>query len=224
MQTKGLASFYKGFKMALIATIASWGSYFFWYRFWKNVCTQIFKVRRLVSKHILVITAIAGATSSACSNPFWVIHTRMAIAKQKKMSVLEAAAEVHRNEGFSAFFKGVLPQIILVINPIINFVVYEFLKKWLLDRKRVVGAREIFIISSIGKILATLCTYPICSIRTKMQANKSNKSIFKLLEDTSLLDLYKGLPAKFIQTILQNAFLLLTYEKLRAVIKFLTFR
>ena len=67
---------------------------------------------------------------------------------------------------------------ILVINPVINFVVYEFLKKWLLDRKKKVGAPQIFVISSIGKILATLCTYPICTVRTKMQANKTNKSIF----------------------------------------------
>ena len=36
------------------------------------------------------------------------------------------------NEGASAFFKGVIPNLILVLNPIINFVVYEKLKLYLL--------------------------------------------------------------------------------------------
>jgi len=35
----GFLSFYKGLQMALIATVASYGSYFFLYRLWKNVLT-----------------------------------------------------------------------------------------------------------------------------------------------------------------------------------------
>jgi len=37
--------------------------------------------------------------------------------------------EVYRTEGISAFFKGVIPNLILVINPIINYVTYETLKQ-----------------------------------------------------------------------------------------------
>jgi hypothetical protein len=33
------------------------------------------------------------------------------------------------NEGFFALFKGVVANLILVVNPIINFVIYESLKK-----------------------------------------------------------------------------------------------
>ncbi len=41
----GLKSFYKGLGMALIATVASFGCYFFCYRLLKNVVTHAFKLK-----------------------------------------------------------------------------------------------------------------------------------------------------------------------------------
>lgn len=69
-----------------------------------------------------------------------------------------------------AFFKGVLPNLILVINPIINFVVYEFLKKFAIRKhksEKNIPFATIFTMSSIGKCMATLVTYPILTIRVK---------------------------------------------------------
>ena len=81
-----------------------------------------------------------------------------------------------KNEGISAFFKGVIPNLILVINPIINFVVYEYLKKIAIKKfgsERKISFAAIFMMSSIGKILATFATYPILTIRVKLQADSS---------------------------------------------------
>ena len=85
-------------------------------------------------------------------------------------------AEISKNEGISAFFKGVLPNLILVLNPIINFVVYENIKKFALKKygsERKIPFSAIFFMSSIGKIMATLATYPILSVRVKLQADKN---------------------------------------------------
>ena len=58
---------------------------------------------------------------------------------------------------------------ILVINPIINFVVYEAVKKYLSSGDKVdTSALTIFISSSMGKILATFATYPILTVRVKL--------------------------------------------------------
>lgn len=66
---------------------------------------------------------------NACiTNPIWFINTRMAISKDKK-TLIETVKEVYNTEGIGAFYKGVLPNMILVINPIINFVIYESFKK-----------------------------------------------------------------------------------------------
>ena len=163
----GLSSFYKGLGMALFGTVFSFGSYFFCYRLLKNVVTSSLgkKESELTSKHIMLITALAGSTSSVFANPTWLLNTRMTLAKDKK-SLLETVKEIYTKEGIGAFYKGVLPNMILVLNPIINFVVYEALKKYLTKNDEIkAGVLAIFIASSIGKILATFATYPILTVR-----------------------------------------------------------
>lgn len=61
---------------------------------------------------------------------------------------------------------------ILVLNPIINFVVYEAMVKYFKGKKKNARAIHIFIASSLGKLLATLATYPILTVRVKLQAKK----------------------------------------------------
>lgn len=60
---------------------------------------------------------------------------------------------------------------ILVLNPIINFVFYEAVKKNFTQK----GFLQIFVASSVGKIFATLATYPILTLRVKLQADKDSK-------------------------------------------------
>jgi solute carrier family 25 (peroxisomal adenine nucleotide transporter), member 17 len=117
--------------MALIATTASYGSYFFLYRLLKNLFASLLKINVLTKRHIALITALAGSTSAAFANPFWFTNTRMAIKnkEQQKIGLLEAVKQIYKEEGIQAFYKGVLPNMILVLNPIINFVFYETIKK-----------------------------------------------------------------------------------------------
>jgi hypothetical protein len=129
---EGLSSFYRGLQMALIGTVASYGSYFFCYRMWKNILLALIKRKRLTPMHISLITFLSGSTSTVFANPFWFINTRMTIDKEKaKMGISAVVKQVYEKEGLQAFFKGVLPNLVLVLNPIINFVVYEALMSWL---------------------------------------------------------------------------------------------
>jgi len=174
-------SFYKGLKMALIATIASYGTYFFCYRLWKNVFTTYFKVKELDSRHIMAVTAAAGSTSSVIANPLWFINTRMTISKENPKGIRETIKEIYQAEGIAAFYKGVLPNMILVSNPIINFVAYEKMKSLLLKKDAKIGVLTIFIISSIAKTLATFATYPILTVRVRMHANKDQTGVLAAL-------------------------------------------
>lgn len=109
---------------------------------------------------------------------------------------------------------------ILVLNPIINFVLYEEIKKkW--PQK---GFWQIFVASSVGKLFATLATYPILTVRVKLQADKDGtqsylRALITLVRKMKKSEFFAGVQAKLIQTILFNAFLMLIYEKMRAVIK-----
>jgi adenine nucleotide transporter 17 len=99
---------------------------------WKNILLALIKRKRLTPMHISLITFLSGSTSTVFANPFWFINTRMTIDKEKaKMGISAVVKQVYEKEGLQAFFKGVLPNLVLVLNPIINFVVYEALMSWL---------------------------------------------------------------------------------------------
>lgn len=78
-----------------------------------------------------------------------------------------------------ALWKGMLASLILVSNPIIQFVAYEWLKKKLGQGKQLSSA-AIFLIGAISKILATICTYPYTLLRTRQQM-KAGKGEYTLL-------------------------------------------
>lgn len=48
----------------------------------------------------------------------------MSVSKDNK-SIFSTVKDVYKTEGFVAFYKGILPNLILLVNPIINFVIYE---------------------------------------------------------------------------------------------------
>lgn len=77
-----------------------------------------------------LITAIAGTFSSFLANPVWMINARMTIRKKEdtKQTYTRLIKDIYEKEGLWAFYKGVVPNLILVINPIINFVIYEGLR------------------------------------------------------------------------------------------------
>ena len=86
----------------------------------------------------MIITSISGVLNSIITSPIWFINTRMTISKEKK-TIMQTVMEVYNTEGLSAFYKGVLPNMILVLNPIINFVMYENFKKYLLKKEFSLG-------------------------------------------------------------------------------------
>ena len=200
--------------------------------------TAIVKRTQFSNGEITVITALAGVMSSICSNPIWMMNTRLAIKKKEdsKAGVFDLIRQIIDKEGIGAFFKGVIPNLILVLNPIINFVVYEHLKRIALKshkRESDISFGLIFLMSSVGKILATFATYPILTIRVRLQADEKRteggityqaSKIATQIKDLGLSGLYHGIEAKLLQTVLYNAFLMMTYEKLRTLIKIIVLR
>lgn len=67
---------------------------------------------------------LAGCASAFISAPFWLVNTRMMLDKDGQ-PMWKTILKIYREEGISAFFKGFVANMILVLNPTINFVVYE---------------------------------------------------------------------------------------------------
>lgn len=78
-----------------------------------------------------------------------------------KPSTLATISSIIQDEGFGAFFAGVIPALVLVINPILQYTLFEQLKN-ILERRR--GGRasptDAFYLGAIAKLAATGLTYP----------------------------------------------------------------
>ncbi|CDW72899.1 solute carrier family 25 (mitochondrial carrier peroxisomal membrane 34kda) member 17 [Stylonychia lemnae] len=229
IEKDGITSLYKGLSSALIGTVFSYGIYFWWYRFFKNFFKLVLKRTELSDLDITIITTIAGVVNSFLTSPIWFINARMATSKDKK-GLIQTILEIYKTEGISAFYKGVLPSMILVLNPIINFVVYENLKKILLKNEFSLNLIQLLLISSVAKTIATIFTYPILTVRVKLQTNKEEQRVstlrfvLDLLKESGLEGLYLGVYAKLFQTVLYNGFLMVAYERLRLLIKYMLFQ
>ena len=155
--------------------------------------------------------ALAGSATVLLTNPIWVVNTRMtARASQseenllpgsspaKKPSTLATVVKLLREEGAAALFAGVLPALVLVINPILQYTIFEQLKNALEKRRRVLP-RDIFLLGALGKLAATSITYPYITVKSRMHVatNDSPKdniieSLRRIVREEGWKGLYKG--------------------------------
>jgi hypothetical protein len=125
--------------------------------------------------------ALAGSATVLLTNPIWVINTRMTTRKSesdeqvlpgsspaaKAPSTLGTLLALVRDEGFGRLFAGVMPALVLVINPILQYTVFEQLKN-ALEKKRRVTPKDAFYLGALGKLLATSITYPYITVKSRM--------------------------------------------------------
>lgn len=130
-------------------------------------------------------------------------------------------------EGIGSFFKGVLPAIIMTINPMIQYMIYETLRKSFLSNDGEISSSNIIWISLLSKLITTIATYPILTIKTLFQSNEKKSTreiiniILDMLENNGFSGLYKGITAKMAQTLINNMLTMLIYEKSTSIIRHL---
>lgn len=89
---------------------------------------------------------IAGSATTIISNPIWVVQTSQAVRGMnqssdqigpdpRKMGIVETIQHILRKDGITAFWRGIGPALVLVINPVIQYTVFEQLKNILIRRR-----------------------------------------------------------------------------------------
>lgn len=113
----------------------------------------------------------AGSATSIISNPVWVIQTAQTVSgmdevskeksglPQKRLGLFATAAQLLRTGGPSAFFRGLGPALVLVVNPVLQYTVFEQLKNALVRRRRMAGRVsrlltdwDFFLLGAISKL------------------------------------------------------------------------
>ncbi|KAF5738470.1 peroxisomal nicotinamide adenine dinucleotide carrier-like isoform X1 [Tripterygium wilfordii] len=144
-----------------------------------------------------------------------------------------AIQEVYDEAGLWGFWKGVFPTLIMVSNPSMQFMLYETMLKKLKKRRALhknnsneVTALEIFLLGALAKLGATVVTYPLLVVKSRLQAKQVTTgdkrhhykgtldAILKMIHYEGLYGFYKGMSTKIVQSVLAAAVLFMIKEEL----------
>jgi adenine nucleotide transporter 17 len=150
--------------------------------------------------------------------------------KQEKIGMREAASKIIKEEGYMGFWRGIIPALVLVINPVIQYTVFEKMKAWIEKSKKNLSALDFFWLGAVSKLCATSITYPymyslfdLSVVKSRMHLKDKDettryKSILdglrKILKQEGVKGLYKGIESKLVQSVLTAAFTFAFKEEL----------
>lgn len=226
---EGISGLYAGLDSALFGISVTNFVYYYWYEwtrsFFERAAIKAGRASKaLTTVESMIAGAIAGSATVLITNPIWVVNTRMTTRKEdtdvegekkprKKPSTIGTLMALIRDEGPMSLFAGVLPALVLVINPILQYTFFEQFRQMLEKRKKV-GPRDAFVLGALGKLLATTITYPYITVKSRAHvatkdapAVPMTQSVQKIVREEGYAGLYKGIVPKVSQSVLTAAFL-----------------
>lgn len=138
LRNGGWRRLYRGMRAAFAGVVFSWGTYFFVY----TLAKQKEKNRRgpkVKTGTNLPMAIGAGICSTIISNPFWVANTRLKVdfsARAEHRGIFRMLIEILRKEGFRGWLAGIVPALVLVLNPAIQFALYDHLRAKVVQLKQ----------------------------------------------------------------------------------------
>ncbi|KAK4101847.1 mitochondrial carrier [Parathielavia hyrcaniae] len=133
--------------------------------------------------------------------------------RSKQPSTIGTLLSLLRTEGPAALFAGVVPALVLVINPILQYTLFEQMKNAVEKRRRVTPTVAFFL-GALGKLFATSVTYPYITVKSQMHVAKAGdkkegvfEAISRVVREEGYSGLYKGIGPKVTQSVLTAAFL-----------------
>jgi len=235
IEEEGFSSLYRGLFPVLTTICASNFVYFYTFHGLKGQYSGQNAPRDLL------LASVAGIVNVVATAPLWVVNTRIKLQGAKLKTpglhsavkyngIIDGLIKIGMLEGVSGLWSGMLPSLLLVSNPAIQFMVYEAIKR---NLQAVYDSKELssltyFCIGALAKTAATFATYPLQILQSKLRyanktyGNEERGSILRMLlyiiRSQGLSGLYKGLEAKLLQTVLTAALMFLCYEKIAALV------
>lgn len=239
IQREGVSGLYSGLESALFGISVTNFVYYYFYEgtrtFYETSKRKAGQPLNLSTVESMVAGAIAGSATVVLTNPIWVVNTRMTVkengvrdpvtGKIKTPGTLATVAKIIKDDGFKPFFAGILPALVLVINPILQYTIFEQIKN-AIEKKRKLRPIDFFFIGAIGKIFATSITYPYITLKSRLQLKQKEGSatnssliggLLQIIKNEGVGGLYGGITTKVTQSALTSAFLFLFKEQLYAI-------
>ncbi|KAL1641029.1 peroxisomal copper amine oxidase [Didymella pomorum] len=221
----GVRALYRGLWPNLLGNSLGWGLYFLFYGNLKDALQRA-KGEQLGSKDFFAASIVAGLSTGFCTNPIWVVKTRM-LEKGRNhpeayKSMRAGLAHVYATRGLKGLWAGFVPSSLGVLHGAVQFSIYETMKKRrgsLLQQHESLSNWEYMYMSGGSKLLAGAITYPYQPIRARMQqyeAAARYNGLWDVLRKTytneGFFAFYKGVVPNTLRVVPTTVVTFLVYE------------
>src|SRR5690242_5292938 len=223
----GASALYRGLWPNLLGNSLGWGLYFLFYGNLKD----LLQARKpagesLGSAEFFSASIVAGLSTGFCTNPIWVVKTRMlergANHPSAYRSMRAGLAHVYATRGLRGLWAGFVPSSLGVLHGAVQFSIYETMKKrraaHLAPHERLSNWDYMYM-SGGSKLLAGAITYPYQPIRARLQqyeAAARYTGLWDVLRKTyrneGFLAFYKGVVPNTLRVIPTTVVTFLVYE------------
>jgi adenine nucleotide transporter 17 len=227
---EGFWSLYRGWWSLIISNYVTNFAYFYAFTFLRLFVLSFDGAFSISSD--LTSGIFAGFVAVLVSNPLWVINTRLKLQGIKPLArslpgtsvtrsvlphysgIFDCLRHIVTHEGVGTLWGGLLTSLILCTNPAISFMIYEALKRNVMDvlRQWANASTLYFVFGALSKLFATIVTYPLQLIQTRARAGVAIPNLIHVPIWYCICIMYRGMESKLIQTVLTSALTLMTYE------------
>ncbi|KAJ6643381.1 Peroxisomal membrane protein PMP34 [Pseudolycoriella hygida] len=241
IREEGVATLYRGMIPVLQSLCISNFVYFYTFHSLKALSSS----SNQSAVRDLLLGSVSGIVNVLATTPFWVVNSRLKMKglngnrdgeTTKYGNLFEGLMYIAQVEGVRGLWAGAVPSLMLVCNPALQFMMYESLKRRITKIAKSPSAMTFFLIGALAKTFATVLTYPLQLVQTKLRHGHSNESmklppnagVFQMLlyivKNSGIEGLFRGLEAKIWQTVLTAALMFATYEKIAKFVMLLLTR
>ncbi|KAF2747710.1 solute carrier family 25 protein [Sporormia fimetaria CBS 119925] len=226
----GLRALYRGLWPNMLGNTLGWSFYFLFYRNLKELMHAGQEQREhLSSAEIFAASGLAGLFTAACTNPIWVVKTRMlergANHPEAYRSMWSGLKHVYNTRGLRGLWSGFIPSTFGVAHGAVQFAIYEKMKNGRGDQiggKQNLSTWDFIYMSAASKFMAGVITYPYQPIRARMQQYDAANQYTGLIDvfrktyrNEGLLAFYKGVVPNTLRVLPTTMITFIVYEKTR---------
>uniref|UniRef100_A0A8C6UKP5 Solute carrier family 25 member 36a n=1 Tax=Neogobius melanostomus TaxID=47308 RepID=A0A8C6UKP5_9GOBI len=232
LEKEGPRSLFRGLGPNLVGVAPSRAIYFAAYSTAKERLNGVFAPD---STQVHMVSAgLAGFTAITATNPIWLIKTRLQLdarnRDERRMNAFECMRRVYQADGFRGFYRGMSASYAGISETVIHFVIYESIKRRLLEAKTPANMEDdedpsrdasdfvgMMLAAATSKTCATTIAYPHEVIRTRLREEGTKyRSFFQTLttvpREEGYRALYRGLFTHLVRQIPNTAIMMCTYE------------
>ncbi|OBZ89534.1 Mitochondrial substrate carrier family protein Q [Choanephora cucurbitarum] len=226
---EGPRGLYSGLSSGIFGIAVTNGVYYYCYEAVKSIFEKTKgKGKSMSTGESMLAGALAGSAVVLATHPIWTVNTRLTVKKgvegdekAPKANALSVGLQILQKEGVAGLYAGVKAALVLVINPIIQYTVFEQAKNKI-SKHKALGNLDFFLLGALSKLCATAITYPYIVIKSRMQVSQQGDDKYtsildgfkKIIATEGVPGLYKGISSKIVQSVLTAAFLFLAKEVL----------